>query len=789
MTGKLIKTATGIFALLSGILIPNQLSALEQQELQKAKEATVFVKSGAGTGTAFCIESSNGYFLTNYHVVKDSPALVTLVANPGSESKESTKASVLLVDPENDLALLKANFRRKLPSLSLGIDADLKETDLLTAFGYPFGTALAADGKSPAVSVNTGRITSLRRKDGKLSSIQTDAAINRGNSGGPMLNEDGNVIGIVKSGNGAAGLNFAIPPEVFVSFLKKPFILTDIGDNGIVDFTKENSFSVRVSTVLPNTSKYTLEIFLNSTKLKATETQEDIYAVHFPKVAGGKSPQFKVVVRLGEDVVGELSGNIRSVESRERPGAVFATMTTLPLKKAPPAESVFPSPPKVDLSAILSLSSNQLLTEKKDITFEEPFSRVSPGGHGRYLVFYFPASREIRVFDLAELKMLGAPLQVGSGDLLITAGAERIVALDVFESRVYSIPFDTLTVENSKSLPWTGTPFQIEMGRSSDNMAVISYKSSQFSEAPHMRPYFLDIPSLEPLEIEVEANAELEELRIRSSANGRVMTLTNSDCVGTSAIVESGKLSYRTNTIRDHGWKMPSLDGTHLLKCCGAVQTLLGQNLAFYPARHNWLFHHLPSGHPAFYVRVGSKDYDNEEGHEISLIPNGELRPIINLKGRFRDLDDISKHDFQLDRFAWNDGDLSFDRRIHLIPQLQILATLPPTNDKIILRPFPFGENSKTDTENFLYVSSVPPVGATPDIPYVYEIEWHSSAGNVRFEKVAGPENLKISNKGKIEWLPETADTGNRHQVVLRLVDGDDDSRYHSFTISVEEGE
>ena len=70
----------------------------------------------------------------------------------------------------------------------------------LAAFGYPFGRMLAADKGYPTVSVNTGTITALRRKGGKLSTIQLDASVNPGNSGGPVVDKKGNLIGIIESG-------------------------------------------------------------------------------------------------------------------------------------------------------------------------------------------------------------------------------------------------------------------------------------------------------------------------------------------------------------------------------------------------------------------------------------------------------------------------------------------------------------------------------------------------------------------------------------------------------------
>ena len=84
---------------------------------------------------------------------------------------------------------------------------------------------LASDNRYPSVSVNTGTITALRRKEGKLSAIQLDASVNPGNSGGPVVDKKGNLIGIVRSGMLGARLNFAIPVSLVREFLAGPALV------------------------------------------------------------------------------------------------------------------------------------------------------------------------------------------------------------------------------------------------------------------------------------------------------------------------------------------------------------------------------------------------------------------------------------------------------------------------------------------------------------------------------------------------------------------------------------
>src|SRR5262249_35628394 len=180
----------------------------------KAATALVMGKFRSVQGSAFCINPS-GVFLTNEHVVRDETD-VNLVLGSGLKTARVVTARVLRTDPGLDLALLRVQGQKDLPWLPLATDNTVAETDELIAFGFPFGQRLAVDRKeSPAISVNVGKVTSLREKDGELQRIQLDAVLNQGNSGGPVLDRDGKVAGVVVSGvavgGATTGVNFAIP--------------------------------------------------------------------------------------------------------------------------------------------------------------------------------------------------------------------------------------------------------------------------------------------------------------------------------------------------------------------------------------------------------------------------------------------------------------------------------------------------------------------------------------------------------------------------------------------------
>jgi hypothetical protein len=190
------------------------------------KTATALVqgKTQGKQGSAFCIHPS-GIFLTNEHVVSQESAF-TLFLNGGTKTVKVLSAKVLRSDKELDLALLQAEDAKDLPTLPLAKENNLSETDEVIAFGFPFGQRLSVDQKEPpAISVNVGKVTSLREKDGELHRIQLDAVLNPGNSGGPVLNMDGKVVGMVVSGVQGAGVNFAIPINHIQRFLARPELL------------------------------------------------------------------------------------------------------------------------------------------------------------------------------------------------------------------------------------------------------------------------------------------------------------------------------------------------------------------------------------------------------------------------------------------------------------------------------------------------------------------------------------------------------------------------------------
>jgi len=196
------------------------------------------------SGTAFFVHPK-GYLLTNAHVVSnkiESPdgrevyakvLKLRAFADSGNPGEREFKAVVVVTDRESDLALLKVDYspprwldlaRGRVPAV----------TDQVWVVGYPLGDLLGMYDKRtdqvsrPLVSVNGGRVTSLRKDSASvLKVIQMDAAVNPGNSGGPLVDDRGAPLGIVTAKvGGAAGLGFAIPAHEIDSFFERRAFVT-----------------------------------------------------------------------------------------------------------------------------------------------------------------------------------------------------------------------------------------------------------------------------------------------------------------------------------------------------------------------------------------------------------------------------------------------------------------------------------------------------------------------------------------------------------------------------------
>jgi serine protease Do len=157
-------------------------------------------------GSGFIV-SPDGVIITNNHVIEAADAIDVILQNG-----QTLEATVVGRDPATDVAVLRVQPRTPLPYVNLGDSDTARVGDIVLAIGNPFG--LGGSLSVGVVSARNRNIDAGRYDD----FIQTDAAINRGNSGGPLFNTDGEVIGvntaIVSPTGGSVGVGFATPTSI-----------------------------------------------------------------------------------------------------------------------------------------------------------------------------------------------------------------------------------------------------------------------------------------------------------------------------------------------------------------------------------------------------------------------------------------------------------------------------------------------------------------------------------------------------------------------------------------------
>ena len=201
---------------------------LPSKTVAALKEATVMIQTTAGpeqgsggTGSGFLIrvDGQTAYLATNNHVI--SPVRgqaagrrsIMVVLRCGARGERRLPAEIVAAAPENDLAILKITGVPDLPTpIDVVQETEPVETMPVYVFGFPFGPGLAAGRGNLSVVVGKGSVSSIRTDgDGRVSVVLIDGALNPGNSGGPVVDTQGRLVGIAVASIQGANIGFVIP--------------------------------------------------------------------------------------------------------------------------------------------------------------------------------------------------------------------------------------------------------------------------------------------------------------------------------------------------------------------------------------------------------------------------------------------------------------------------------------------------------------------------------------------------------------------------------------------------
>jgi S1-C subfamily serine protease len=156
-------------------------------------------------------------------VIPLGDAVITLIFWSGTRKEQSYRAEVIAADTKRDLAILKISGGRNLPQpIDCSQTLQLQETMPIYVFGFPFGDNLASQkGSNPAITVGRGSVSSIRRDEtDEVAYVQIDGALNPGNSGGPVVDSQGRLVGVAVKTIKGAGIGLAIPAAKVIAMLQ-----------------------------------------------------------------------------------------------------------------------------------------------------------------------------------------------------------------------------------------------------------------------------------------------------------------------------------------------------------------------------------------------------------------------------------------------------------------------------------------------------------------------------------------------------------------------------------------
>lgn len=275
-------------------------------------------KPAQSLGTGFIIRE-DGMIVTNNHVIDKAD---TIKVQLDEKTKEEYEAKVVGVDPKTDIALLKIEVKKKLPTLKLGTSQDLQVGEWVAAFGNPYGHGH---------TMTKGIVSAIGRELDDLNLfpfIQTDTSINPGNSGGPLVNLQGHVIGVNTAIDARAqGIGFAIPIDNVKTILaqlekegkvRRGFVgvyMADIDEDAAQSIGLKQKEGALITQVLPNSpaekaglKPYDLMVEFDGLKIKNTHDLARAVAgtsigkeVSVKAYRKSKSMAFKMKVGEGPD--------------------------------------------------------------------------------------------------------------------------------------------------------------------------------------------------------------------------------------------------------------------------------------------------------------------------------------------------------------------------------------------------------------------------------------------------------------------------------------------------------
>ncbi|HTF56760.1 MAG TPA: trypsin-like peptidase domain-containing protein [Planctomycetota bacterium] len=408
-------------------------------------------------------------------------------------------------------------------------------------------------------------------------------------------------------------------------------------------------------------------------------------------------------------------------------------------------------------------------------------ANVKLAGGGRYLAIHFKSLGTLGFFDLERLEFV-KHIQLQSDDVLFAPGRTKLLLCYPDKGRIERWSLETFERETTIETPFQGIVTNLEMGWNSEGPAVARVAGAGDRNSTGTIA-LLDPGKLKIIEIDLESSRSSQisgsAIQIRPSSSGSHFgwwrTQTSPSGVGLSRIGDR-KIEYKY-AHDGNGYVLPGDDGNLVFTRSGIYAgddvTMTGgsrrrseDQIAVLPAVEGPFYLTIQGGMPS------GAGQESEARGALCLLSNRQK--VVTL-------------DFPLlDRWSqWpgQDGEMTLDRRIWLFPRAKVLISIPTTNDRVICRRLDVDALLDRAGVDFLFVASLPPVGARPRTEWTYPVAVKSKKGGVKLKLESAPDGMKADKDGTLRWTPKEEGI---FTVILLVSDDSGQEIYHTFKVKVQ---
>lgn len=420
-----------------------------------------------------------------------------------------------------------------------------------------------------------------------------------------------------------------------------------------------------------------------------------------------------------------------------------------------------------------ALSVGQDKPNRVECTLPAKVADLSAGGSGRWLVLHLPELRQLAVFDVVTGKIIGR-IDLTEDAVLFAAGLAKLIVVLPNLKKIERWDLKTQEREASRTIPLDGVIESIGLGSAATGpLGVIWRKQGAQARGEHTFS-LMEVETLEASERTlppVPRNLGQGPFSLRASADGRVMTFrARAGALHTLMLDQEPRfLTNASRSLTEHvGYAVPGPRGTTMYTP-RTVFTMEGRVLNSIPKARSY----LPAHHGSFFLGYRSSSDTGSPVEGLAIFGAGDSRPIVTLS------------DVDLNSVASAADRLTADERIHLVPKAKVLATIPASDDRIVLFHVDIDEALRDCGHEYLFVTSQPPPSVDQEAPLHYQLEIESKSGGLTFDLIDGPEGMSVSKGGLVTWHVPATYASSEVSVVVSIGSDTGEERFHAFRIQV----